>query len=156
MKLLLSALACSALLGSAVARSAVARPCEARVDRGVIPVWARSGFSDPKPRMAHVLGRSGRIVALVFGDPLHAPGKTNRNNKILWVPRIPLSVPSDLRISAQRMAGAGTLGKPVVRIIQGGPGPSIVDLPRAGCWRLSLRWAGRSDELDLQYRALAP
>ena|SRR5438445_9216181 len=133
MKLLLAALASSALLGSRAAPSAVARPCEARVDRGVIPVWARSGFSDPKPRMAHVLGRSGRIVALVFGDPLHGPGKTKRNNKILWVPRIPLSVPADLRISAQRMAGPQALGKPVVRVIRGGPGPSIVDLPHPGC-----------------------
>jgi hypothetical protein len=67
-----------------------------------------------------------------------------------------LSVPSDLRISAQRMAGARAVGSRVVRVVQGGPGPSIVDLPRAGCWRLSLRWAGRTDELDLQYRALAP
>jgi hypothetical protein len=33
----------------------------------------------------------------------------------------------------------------------GGPGPSIIDLPRAGCWRFTLHWARSVDELDLAY-----
>jgi len=30
----------------------------------------------------------------------------------------------------------------VNRLVRGGPGPSIINLPTAGCWRLALRWAG--------------
>jgi hypothetical protein len=39
----------------------------------------------------------------------------------------------------------------VQRTVAGGPGPSIVDLPAPGCWRLTLRWAGRADQVDLAY-----
>ncbi|MEU7571039.1 hypothetical protein [Micromonospora sp. NPDC049240] len=31
--------------------------------------------------------------------------------------------------------------------------PSTVDLPAAGCWHLWLAWSGRSDAMDLGYRA---
>jgi hypothetical protein len=131
--------------------SAVARPCAPVVERGVLPVWARTGFSDARPRIAHAVGRAGRIAAILFADPLHAPPLEGRNNKILWVARTPLTSPGDLRISAQRMAGARRIGEPVARRVEGGPGPSIVDLPAAGCWRLTVRWGSRRDELDLRY-----
>ena len=78
------------------------------------------------------------------------PGRTY-NNKILWVARKPLAKPSDLRITAQRMVGARPVGAPVMRRVQGGPGPSIIDLPRPGCWRFTLRWARSVDGLDLVY-----
>jgi hypothetical protein len=35
-----------------------------------------------------------------------------------------------------------------------GPGeiyPSYVNVPKPGCWQLSLRWAGHSDQLTLRY-----
>ena len=135
-----------ALLLSAVAgASAPQASCHAPVDHGVIPAWARTGFSDPKPRMPHVLGRDGRIVAIVFGAPLVAPPARDRSNKILWVARVPLQGPTTLRIRATQ--GART----VTRSVPGGPGPSIIDLP-AGCWHLQLRWANTSDTLDLRYR----
>ena len=101
--------------------------------------------------MPHVLGRSGNIVALVFGYPLLSPPAPRRNNKILWVSRVPVRPLSDLRIGAQRMVGRQRRGRVVSRVVKGGPGPSIVDLPAPGCWRLVLRWSGRSDSLDLQY-----
>ena len=59
---------------------------------------------------------------------------------------------SDLRIRAQRMQGAQPIGPVVIRTVIGGPGPSIIDLPAPGCWRLALRWSGRTDTLDLRYR----
>jgi hypothetical protein len=49
------------------------------------------------------------------------------------------------------MVGARSVGTPVARRVQGGPGPSFVNLPRAGCWRFTLRWAHNVDELDLVY-----
>jgi hypothetical protein len=121
------------------------------VRHNVIPVWARAGFSGPEPRVPYVLGRSGRIVAIVFGFPLRYPPASDRNNKILWVSRTPAKAPAALWIRAVQMDGTRTLGPPQRRIVAGGPGPSIVDLPAAGCWRVTLTWSGRKDSLDLEY-----
>jgi hypothetical protein len=150
-----TALALSALVGAAGPTKAPAAaeaspPCRSIVDTGVLPVWARGGFSDPKPRIPQVLGRSGRIVAILFGYPLLSPPPRDHNNKILWVARHANG--SALRIRAQRMIGSERVGSPVGRTIAGGPGPSIVNLPAPGCWRLTLRWAGQMDILDLRYR----
>jgi hypothetical protein len=126
--------------------------CQATVAIGVLPMWARGGFSEPKPRMPYALGRSGEIAGIVWGNPLQSPPK-DHNNKILWVSRTPPASRSDLRISAQRMTDSRAIGDPVSRTVRGGPGPSIINLPSAGCWRFTLRWSGRTDTLDLRYRA---
>jgi hypothetical protein len=146
---------CVIFLSSASAGTAsTANPlCSSAVQRGALPVWARGGFHPPTQRIPHVLGRSGAIVAILFSYPLRAsPPARHPANKILWVSRFSWNSYTNLRVSAQRMTGTRSLGKPVLRIVKGGPGPSFFDLP-AGCWRLSLRWAGRSDKLDLQYRS---
>ncbi len=138
--------------GAAGVASSGVRACSSAVQHGTLPVWARGGFHPPTQRIPHVLGRSKAIVAILWADPLEAPPPINHNNKILWVPRRSFSSFTTLRISAQRMSGTRFLGKPVQRSVRGGPGPSIIDLPTAGCWRFALRWAGRRDSLDLQYR----
>jgi len=129
--------------------AASALPCRPAVAFGVIPVWARSGFSERVPRMHRAVGRRGRIAALVFGYPLQALPGPARSNKILWVPRVRPPAGSKLRVSAQRMTGAAAVGRPVVRVVD--PGPSTVDVPTAGCWRLSLTWPGGADQLDVEY-----
>ena len=149
----LSALLAALTASPASAGTNAAAPCGARVDRGVLPVWARAGFSDPRPRIAHVLGRSGEIAAILFGPALRSPAAKAYNNKILWVARSDPKSWSVLRIRAQRMSGARLLGRPVSRSVAGGPGPSIIDLPAAGCWRMTLTWSGRTDSLDLRYAA---
>jgi hypothetical protein len=98
--------------------------CASEVKSGVLPQWARGGFSDPMPRMPYELGRAGNIAALVWGFPLLSPPPRTHNNKILWVSRV-----------ATR------------------PGSSIINLPASGCWRLTLHWSGRVDSLDLDYVA---
>jgi hypothetical protein len=125
--------------------------CRSAVDKGVLPTWARTGFSDPRPRLPHVIGRSGEIAALVFGYPLTSPESRKRSNKILWVSRRAVKPLSDLRIRAQRMDGRRRVGPAVTRVVVGGPGPSGIDLPAPGCWRMTLRWSGRTDQLDLRY-----
>jgi hypothetical protein len=135
---------------SALPLAATARPCSSAVDTGALPRWARGGFDDP--RIAHVLGRSGRIVAILFARPLYSPPAANRNNKILWVARATVTKPG-LHIVAQRMEGTRAVGATVSRFLRGGPGPSYVNMPAAGCWRLKLRWDRRSDWLDLVYKA---
>lgn len=101
--------------------------------------------------MPHVLGARGDIVAILWArkDALHAPALANQNNKILWVSRLRQVPLSPLKIRAT-LAGTGTT---VYREIAGGPGPSYVDLPAAGCWTLDLSWSGYKDELKLRYVA---
>jgi hypothetical protein len=140
-----------AFTGSATASSAVTRACASQVADAVLPEWARAGFSGSHPRLPYALSRNGRIAAIVFGYPLLSPPAKNRNNKILWVERHPSQAPTALWIHAQRMTGMRPIGHPVTRIVAHGPGPSIINLPAAGCWRLTLTWSGRSDTLDLRY-----
>ena len=124
--------------------------CRSLVKDRVLPVWARAGFSDPRPRMPYTLGASGWIAAIPFG-PLDSPPAADHNNKILWVSHVAAQPGRDLTISAQRMDGTKRIGEPVKRSVMGGPGPSIIDVPSPGCWRFTLRWSGWSDQLDLRY-----
>lgn len=138
--------------GAAGVASSGVRACGSTVQHGELPVWARGGFHPPTQRIPHVLGRSGAIVAILWADPLEVPPPVNHRNKILWVSHRPINSITTLRISAQRMSGTRKLGKPVRKSVMGGPGPSDINLPAAGCWRLALRWSGRKDSLDLRYR----
>lgn len=144
-------LACVSILAMAAPAAAATAPCRAHVNRGVLPAWARTGFSDPRPRMPHTLGRAHRIAAIIFGYPLLSPPGQRRSNKILWVSRRAVRPSSDLRIRAQKMRGRRRIGWHEVRVVRGGPGPSAINLPSPGCWRLSLTWSGRTDVLDLRY-----
>jgi hypothetical protein len=99
-----------------------------------------------------VLGRNGDLVAVLFGAPLKAPPAADRNNKILWVSRTPVTPGDPLRIEARLDGTTETADREVA----GGPGPSIIDLPRAGCWRLTLSWSGRTETLDLTYTPPEP
>jgi hypothetical protein len=119
-------------------------------DTGVLQAWARTGFSDPEPKIPHVLGDKGQIVAILFG-PLEAPPGKNTGDKVLWVAKDPVKPLSDLEISAQRIEDGNPVGKPEHRTVSGGPGPSGIELPKAGCWRMSLAWSGRTDQLELRY-----
>ncbi len=119
--------------------------CEQAISRGVLPRWARTGFSDPRPQMPHVVGRNKRLAAILFGDPLVAPPAPDRSNKILWVARR-TPEPGPLRLRARD-------GDRIVRrVVESGPGPSIVDLP-AGCWTVTASWKGGKDVLVLSYQA---
>jgi hypothetical protein len=75
-------------------------------------------------------------------------------NKVLWIMKLP-RLGSPLRIEA-RPVGAS---RPLIRSTfpaDSSPGeiyPSYVNVPRAGCWRLTLRWAGHVDSIDLRYDA---
>jgi hypothetical protein len=158
--LVLPVSACTATGDRTAPAPSAARPspepgCAAQVHQDQLPDWARAGFSGDA-RAIYAVSRSGQMVAVLFGYPLSQPPAKDRNNKILWVsgpasatPRDPSAAPGsdDLVIDA-RLDGRG---EPVQRRIVGGPGPSIVDLPAPGCWRLALSWSGRTDVIDLDY-----
>jgi hypothetical protein len=99
--------------------------------------------------MPYVMGARGDIVAILWADPLHAPPLAARSNKILWVSRLDGQLAAPLWIRATLN---GT-GRAVTREVAGGPGPSIIDLPAAGCWSFALSWSGHQDHLELRYVA---
>ncbi len=111
---------------------------------GPLPEWARAGFSPPDQDVQHVRGVAGTIVAVPFGWPLRAPQPEGRSNKILWVAEVSGGGPLKIR------AGLAD-GTAVEREVAGGPGPSIIDLPRDGCWRFDLTWPGGHDTVELRY-----
>ncbi|SBT51915.1 hypothetical protein [Micromonospora narathiwatensis] len=125
--------------------------CGSRIETGSLPGWAAAGFSGDT-RVPHVFGAQGEIVAVLFAHPLAVDRQDGGNNKILWVSR-PAPTPSDPTAAADLVITATLDGTDtrVTREVDGGPGPSIVDLPRAGCWHLDLRWSGRTDTMDLVY-----
>lgn len=145
--------------------SQAAGPCPSQIKRGELPAWASGGFK-PGDSVPYVVGDQGRIVAVLFGDPLHSPPLPGRSSKILWIARPGTNAaqpatqptpgtqstqpaqPTDLEIKAQ-------LDKSSVAVTQevsGGPGPSIVDMPQPGCWRMHLSWSGQTDDLAITYQ----
>ena len=133
-----------------VASAAAATGCGAAPETGPLPTWARAGFSGDGGGVPHVLGRHGDILGVLFGRKLSAPPAPDVSNKILWVSRLPL-IPSDpLKITAKLDGTTETAD----RTILGGPGPSIVDLPKPGCWHLRLAWSGHTETIDLTYQPL--
>jgi hypothetical protein len=136
-------------------KPAAASSCASAVVYGSLPAWARSGFDPPGMAMPHVLGSRGDIVAVLWArhDPLVTPTPPGRANKILWVSKLPLSVGSSLEITARQLIGGTAAGAVQRRTVAGGPGPSAIDMPAAGCWQFTLRWSGHVDTLDLPYAA---
>ncbi|MFJ8580393.1 hypothetical protein [Micromonospora sp. NPDC093277] len=131
--------------------ASAATGCGSRIETEALPDWADAGFSGDT-RVPHVFGAKGEIVAVLFGHPLTADRQDGANNKILWVARR-ASTPADPAASADLVITAFLDGTDtrVSREVTGGPGPSIIDLPRSGCWHLDLRWSGRTDTMDLVY-----
>ena len=120
--------------------------CRSDYTPATLPTWAQAGFTPPTQPMAYVMGDNGDIVAILWAehDPLQVPPAADRNNKILWVSRVG---GGDLHIRATLESS----GQTVTRSVQGGPGPSIIDLPTPGCWSLDLTWGTASDHMQLEY-----
>ncbi|MCW3840575.1 hypothetical protein ONA70_10750 [Micromonospora yasonensis] len=140
--------------GGTATTARAATGCASQIETGSLPDWADAGFSEAAPRIPHVFGANGDIVAVLFAHPLGYKRTDGSNNKILWVSRPATASPdptasADLTITAT-LDGTDTQ---VTQTVTGGPGPSIVDMPAAGCWHLALTWSGRTDTMDLRYAA---
>ena len=125
--------------------------------RGRAPAWTAPAFSDSSPGpppWPHALSARGTVVAIVFGYPLRAGNPTNPANKILWIMRLarrgsPLTIEaSPLHANAPLIRHAWPADSSPGEIY-----PSYVNVPTAGCWRITLRWARHTDWIDLRYRA---
>src|SRR5579863_6371127 len=134
-------------------RPASAGGCAPAFAYGPLPTWARAGFTPPTMAMPYVLSARGDIIAVLWSrhDPLVTPAPADRNNKILWVSKTPDPTGASLQITARRLIGGTAAGPVQERTVSGGPGPSIIDMPAAGCWQFTLRWGGHTDTVDLAY-----
>ncbi len=117
---------------------------------GVPPaIQAAAGYAAPVG-LRYAIADDGSAAGFLFADQLRATAKP----KILWVMHVPRAG-EPLLIDAHPV-GAAT---PVVSLKEppdSAPGeiyPSIVDVPFAGCWVLTLRWAGHTATLALEYAA---
>ncbi len=89
-----------------------------------------------------MFGANGEIVGILFSE-LRAHQPEGTNNKILWVAK---DGGGTLHISA-RLEGSDTTATRTVDL-----GPSIVNLPAAGCWQMTLTWPGHSDTIAFRYQ----
>jgi hypothetical protein len=113
------------------------------------PIWAQGGWTNPKGQpwwVPWALGTDGTTVAYVFATQLVAgpsPRVNGTNNKVLWVAK-------DHTLGV--LVEGRPLGQPqpVVTVVGG---PSIVDVPTAGCWTFKLSWTDNglhSSTINLQ------
>jgi hypothetical protein len=126
-------------------RQAANSACSGAVVTSALPEWARAGFSPDAYVNPHVTGASGKIVGVLFVDPLRSPPRSGVGNKILWVAKDPGTGPLVIRA---RLDGSSQTASSTVAE---GPGPSILDLPAPGCWQLTLTWSGQTDSVALPY-----
>jgi hypothetical protein len=140
--------------GHSTTRAADSTPCvPAPIHRGAPPAWTAAAWSASSPgfRAPYALASADSAAAFLFTAPLRAGHPTNPRNKILWVVHSPRQG-KPLIISARWGAD------PSVRVrfrqpADSSPGeiyPSRIDLPRAGCWMLTLTWGAHRTTVDLQ------
>jgi hypothetical protein len=124
----------------------------APIQHGAPPSWSQAAWSASSPdfRIPYALASGDTAGAFFFADPIHAGHPENPSNKVLWVVGSPRNGNS-LRIVARRPGSSK-----VVRMqfpANSGPGeiyPSGVDLPSAGCWKLSLAWGAHRASIDVE------
>jgi len=122
-------------------------PCRSTVTSDALPAWARGGFTGDGSGNPHVVSERGDLIAVLFDYPPRAGKDPQAGNKILWISRPPQQPLQPLRIEAT-LDGTTT---PVERQVPEGAGPSTVQLPRPGCWRLQLTWSGHQDRMMLRF-----
>jgi len=98
------------------------------------PNWSQGGWSNTKAPwpVPWALGTPGDAVAYVFAIRLVAgssPRVNGTNNKVLWV----IKDPSNFAVEGRPLGRS----EPTVTVAGG---PSIVDVPTAGCWTFRLLW----------------
>lgn len=115
------------------------------------PVWAQGGWSVAKGTpwpVPWAFGTHNNAVAYLFAKQLVAgvsPRLDGSQNKVLWEVR---DSPSGANVLVQGRP-LGQL-QPVVTIAGG---PSITDVPTAGCWTFQLSWVSngqRSSTINLE------
>jgi hypothetical protein len=128
-------------------------------DDGVETVTpARASLPCPVAVQRELIGRRHVIVGASFAwpQPFMAPPLADRHNKILWQ----LQRSGHAADTADLLIAASLNGSELVvrRRVQGRgtPGrtrPSIIDVPKPGCWTFSLAWGDERDTVSVRYRS---
>jgi hypothetical protein len=98
------------------------------------PVWAQGGWIGTKGTpwpVPWAMGTPANAVAFLFATRLVAgvsPRSDGTNNKVLWVAK---DAPTGFAVDGRPEGKTGP-------VISEPGGPSIVDLPSAGCWTFQL------------------
>jgi Protein of unknown function (DUF4232) len=127
--------------------------CAAPSTSTPIPSWARS--ARPPTSAPHVLAADGNVLAVLFANPPFSPPDPSRNNKILWIVRQP-------RDGKPLVITATQPGSRTVHVsfpADSGPPeiyPSIIDVPKPGCWHFALAWNGHRSSMNLRYVSPPP
>jgi len=137
----------SSSLGPATSSTTAVRDCSGTpVSTAEPPIWAQGGFSIARgrPWVPWALGTPGDAIAYLFATQLVAEGRRpdGTQNKVLWV----------VRDGGRSQVQGHPLGRsrPAVSI---DGGPSIVDVPTAGCWSFQVTWGShstRTSVIDLE------
>ena len=129
-------------------------PCvPATIHRGPMPAWTAAAWSDSSPgfTVPYALASNGGAGAFFFAPRLRAGHPTNPANKVLWIVRFP-------RDGHPLTITAYLSGHPSEHVQSSWPAdsepgeiyPSYVDLPKPGCWRLSLAWGPHRASIDVE------
>ena len=141
-----------------VAASDPARCRPASLHHGPPPGWTAAAWSHSSPgfTIPYALSAGDAAGAFFFANPVRAGHPTNPANKILWIVRFPRNG-NPLRITAHFGADPSL----IVRAswpADSEPGeiyPSDLDLPRPGCWSLTLAWGKHRTSIDVRVSARA-
>jgi hypothetical protein len=140
--------------GSATRHAAAGRTgcMPAPIHRGPPPRWTATVWADSSPGFSipYALASGDAAAAFFFSHPLRPGRSTTEANKILWVVRYPRNG-QPLTVSAAQ-PGAGMRPVRAQWSANAEPGeiyPSALAVPRPGCWRLTLAWAGHRAAIDV-------
>jgi hypothetical protein len=147
---LLGVCACGTSGGSHPRAASACAP--APIEHGAPPSWSAAAWSSSSPdfRVPYALASGDTAGAFFFADPLRAGHPKNPSNKVLWIVAAPRNG-HPLRIVARRPDSSQTVRMQLPA--DSGPGeiyPSGVDLPSAGCWKLSLAWGAHRASIDVE------
>ena len=133
---------------TAASDGAADAPCRYKLITHDLPTWARAGFQGPPfNTVPYVTSSGGDIVAVLFGSMLAPPpSATEGQNKVLWVPKDPSA--GALTVDAHLVGTSENVDIGDISF-----GPSYVDVPKPGCWRLTLHWIGPTETVDIVYGA---
>lgn len=108
------------------------------------PSWADIGGGS----VPWAVGQPPEVVGVMFATELVAKGERpdGSANKVLWLTQAPISS-TQLTLRARPADAAAPVVNLTVPVAEGHQQfPSIVDLPTAGCWRITISWGAGSTE----------
>jgi hypothetical protein len=118
-----------------------------------MPAWLDAAGANNNPDfLPYVIANPPNTGAFLWANPLRAGHPGNPSNKIFWVVGLPRNG------TALQVAGhpAGASTPTIHDLIPANSSPreiypSIVDVPKPGCWHFDLSWAGHKAAVELQF-----